>query len=110
MFNIAVGLTPFIFLGLPETPKFSEAYSNGNLMHYLGAAFGAIMAGLIADRIGRKQPIMFGMVLLAISFGLLGLATSAETLFLYLSVSGFAWGFLIVVYLACTWRHISYWC
>ena len=38
--------------------------------------------------------------MLGVSFGILGLATSPLSLFVYLTISGFAWGFLIVVYLA----------
>lgn len=98
MFNIAVGLTTFIFLGLPA--EYDAAYSSGNLMHYLGAGIGAIIAGFVADRFGRKQPIIVGMVMLGVSFGLLGLFTTPISLFTYLTISGFAWGFLIVVYLA----------
>jgi MFS family permease len=98
MFNIAVGLTSFIFLGL--TQEYNTAYANGNLMHYMGAGIGAVIAGFVADRFGRKQPIIIGLVMLGISFGFLGLATSSLSLFVYLTISGFAWGFLIVVYLA----------
>jgi MFS family permease len=69
-------------------------------MHYMGAGIGAVIAGFVADRFGRKQPIIIGLVMLGISFGFLGLATSSLSLFVYLTISGFAWGFLIVVYLA----------
>ena len=98
MFNIATGLTPFVFSGLSS--QYDYAVTVGNVLHYLGAGVGGIIAGFAADRFGRKQPIVAGMVMLGASFAFLGLATSPDSVLTYLAVSGIAWGFLIVVYLA----------
>jgi MFS family permease len=40
------------------------------------------------------------MVMLGVSFALLGLATSPLSVLVYYTISGIAWGFLMVVYLA----------
>jgi MFS family permease len=100
MFNIASGLTAFMWTGLPPEPGYDWAQTIGNPLHILGAGVFGLMAGFIADRVGRKQPIVIGMVMLGVSFAWLGLAISPLSVLVYLTISGVAWGFLMVVYLS----------
>jgi MFS family permease len=100
MFNIASGLISFVWTGLPKTPEYDWAQAIGGLLHFLGAGVFGFTAGFLADRLGRKQPIIIGMVMLGVSFAFLGLATSPLSVLTYLTISGIAWGFVMVVYLA----------
>ncbi len=99
MFNIAAGLTIFIYAN-PSSKDITDAMALGNELHYLGTGIFAFVAGFLADRFGRKQPIVFGMVILGVSFALLGFGSSPVSVIVSLAVSGIAWGFLIVTYLA----------
>ena len=96
MFNIASGL----YLGIPDSPDYATAISIGNALHYVGAGIFAFLSGIVADRLGRKSVIIFGLVMLGVSFAFLGLATSALSYFVYRLASGIAWGCLMAVYLA----------
>ncbi len=100
MFNMANGLIAFVTLGLYNDPVYAEAVNMGNPIHFLAAGLFALLGGLVADRLGRRQPVVFGLILLGVSFALLGIFTSPITLLFYLVVSGGAWGFLMTVYSA----------
>jgi MFS family permease len=97
MFNIAAGLTIFIYTN--PSAEYADAITLGNALHYLGTGIFAFVAGFVGDRFGRKQPIIFGMVILGSSFALLGFESSPLSVIISLAVSGIAWGFLIVTYL-----------
>jgi MFS family permease len=96
MFNIANGL--YSFVNFPQSDEYLWASTFGNVVHVVGAGLFAFIAGIVADKIGRKQPIMVGLVLLGISYVLLGFAPSWQTLFAYLTLSGVAWGLIMAVY------------
>jgi MFS family permease len=101
MFNIASGLVSFVqnwIYQQPNSTDYDWAFTIGNAIHFLMPVIFALISGVVADRFGRKQPIVFGMIMLGISFVLLGSFTSPLSLFIYLTISGAAWGFLIVVY------------
>lgn len=100
MFNIASGLISFVWTGLPNTLAYEWATTIGNPLHFLGAGVFGFTAGFLADRLGRKQPIIIGMVMLGVSFAFLGLATSPFSVLVYLTISGIAWGFEMVAFLA----------
>jgi MFS family permease len=53
----------------------------------------------MADRIGRKKPVILGLIMLGAAYALVGLLTSPETYFVNMLLSGFAWGIIMVVYL-----------
>lgn len=98
VFNIATGLTLFALTNLPS--NYDSAVTAGSSLHYLGAGIAGLTGGFAADRFGRKQPIILGLVMLGVSFAFLGLATSPLSVIVYYTISGVAWGFLIVIYLA----------
>jgi MFS family permease len=98
MFNIASGLIAFVWLGLPN--EYMTSFYFGSTLHFLGAGIFGFIAGVTADRIGRKQLIVAGMIMLGVSFAFLGVFTSAISVLVYLIMSGIAWGCLIVVYTA----------
>lgn len=100
LFNAANGLVTVVWNQIQLTPDYSWAFEAGTALHYVGVGAFALIAGLTADRIGRKKPIIVALVLLGVGYAFVGLATSPPTLFIHMLISGFAWGFLMVVYLA----------
>ncbi len=102
MFNVANGLVSFVRSGLPlpQSPEWSTANSLGNTLHYVGTGVFALISGIAADRVGRKQPIIIGLIMLGVSYVFLGLATSSSSWLIFLTTSGFAWGLIMVVYIA----------
>lgn len=99
MFSFTGSLIDLVFQGLDEY-YYANAATIGAVLHFLSwAAFGLI-SGIMADRIGRRQPIMIGLVLLGVSFGILGLVTDPFTVIIYYTFSGVAWGFLFTVYIS----------
>ncbi len=100
MFNAASGLVAFAFMGLPQTPDYQWALTIGSPLRFLGTAIFGLASGVVADRFGRKQPIIIGLILLGVGFAFLGLATSPLSVLVYQMFSGIAWGGLMAVYLA----------
>ena len=77
----------------------SEIYL-GELLRYVFIAVFGLAAGLIADRFGRKLPIIFGLATLGIGYLLLGFNISEMSANIYLALSGITWGLFFVVFLA----------
>ena len=100
MFNVASGLAMSMLLVFSQTPGFESAFVIGTPLRYVGTALFGLFAGIVADRIGRKPPIIVALVILGVSFAFLGLSSSSLSVLVYLVVSGIAWGLLMVVYLA----------
>jgi MFS family permease len=95
MFTIASSLA----LGLiPQTDYASELSLGNNLKYVLIAVFG-LAAGVIADRFGRKQPIILGLATLGIGYLLLGFNMSGISVIIYCALSGVTWGLFFVIFL-----------
>jgi len=58
-----------------------------------------VIAGYATYRIGRKKPIVFGLIMLGAAYALVGLLTTTDKYFATLPLSGFAWGIIMVAYL-----------
>jgi MFS family permease len=95
IFNIANGLLSF--------GKLSDQIENikilGTALEFFATIFTALAAGFIADRIGRKQPMMAGLVVLGIGYAFFGLVNSQDSYIVYLIVEGIAWGLIAVIYM-----------
>ncbi len=99
LFNLAAGLLDWSSASLSKSPDIETARNLGVEIGYVFTAFSGVIAGLLADRFGRKQPIVIALVLIGISFALLGFAQIPQTILIYYSVYGIAWGFLFAIYL-----------
>jgi MFS family permease len=95
MFCIAAGIA---FNLIPSTPEYAEAISLGNGLRYAFIAIFGSLSGLVADRFGRRWPIILGLVMLGGSFTLLGIVFNPMSVLIYLMISGIAWGSLFVVF------------
>ena len=99
-FNFAGELVVFIWAGITSDPLIAEAYELGNALRMVAIAFLGPVAGVAADRVGRKTSIIFALVILGVGFAFLGLATSYYSALFYLIISGIAWSMLMVSYFA----------
>lgn len=99
LFCIAAGLVSLLWIAVPETPDYEYANNLANYIRYIGLGLFALLSGLLADRIGRKKPVIIGLIMLGVAYALIGLLTTSTTYFINLLLSGFAWGIIMVVYL-----------
>ena len=84
---------------VPKSEEFQSAVLMGTILRYaLIAVFGLIW-GIVADRVGRKLPIIIGLIALGLGFSMLGYSINTSTVLIYLSISGVAWGAFFTIYL-----------
>jgi len=97
LFNLAAGLLSMS--DISTQLQIATARAIGISISYVFMAFSGVIAGLFADRIGRKQPIVIALVAIGSSFALLGYVQIPGTVMIYYSVYGIAWGILFALYL-----------
>ena len=68
----------------------------------------AVIAGFLADRIGRKKIVLYGFIALGLTFAILSLAPT-YLVFWYIAsaVDGVAWGIFYVMFVFVLWGDIS---
>ena len=98
MFSLAGSLNTLIFDFTHPLPEYQSIDVIAMILHYLAWAICSIIPGIMADRIGRKQPLMLGLILLGVSYAIFGIYTHPATFILYQVISGVAWGFIFTVY------------
>ncbi len=92
MFCVAAGLAWNLLPAEIDT-------SVGTMVRYLFIAVFGFVSGIAADRFGRKKPIIFGLIVLGVSFAMLGFLGMTHTIInVYLAISGIAWGSFFVVF------------
>ena len=97
IFNIANGLTAFV--KLPESLDFQSASAIGATLKFVSASIVALISGVLADRFGRKNPIIIGLSMLGVSYLLLGvLGISPTSWLVIMTTQGIAWGVIAVSY------------
>jgi MFS family permease len=100
IFNLVSGLSNFIIPSLPQTEEYFNAVQIGVILQFLCVAIFSIVSGFMCDRIGRKLPVIIGIVLFGVSFAILAFALNPFTVILQGVIFGFAWGFCMVAYFA----------
>jgi MFS family permease len=96
IFVVASGLAWNLF---SQNEAYLSAVSMGTVFRYAFIAIFGFVWGVVADRVGRKQPIIIGLIILGVSFALLAFTMSEVSVLLYLSASGIAWGAFLTIYL-----------
>jgi MFS family permease len=71
----------------------------GSILFLICAAFLAYVSGVIADYKGRKYSIVIGMLLMGVSYTILGVKLSPIILLTFSVLSGAAWGFILPLYI-----------
>ncbi|TRO49463.1 MFS transporter [Candidatus Bathyarchaeota archaeon] len=76
------------------------------ILRYVFIALFGLVAGVIADRFGRKYIIIIGLIVLGVAFAMLGFSLSNTGViwihrlwYVYLALSGVTWGSFFVVFL-----------
>jgi MFS family permease len=78
-----------------------EVYFARDILRFVFIAIFGLAAGIIADRFGRKLPIIFGLATFGIGFLLLGFnMNDVMSVNIYYSLSGITWGIFFVIFLA----------
>lgn len=98
LFNICSGLVTVIWSTRPDELPWITANANASILRPVGIAVIAVISGFFADKIGRKKPVIVGLILLGISYALVSLEFTPDTFFAQYIISGLAWGILIVMY------------
>jgi MFS family permease len=100
LFFIVIVLTDHIIWPTLETnPQINQILTT-DPWHYVGTAVSGVISGFMADRFGRKIPIVIGLSLLGFSLVLIASVVTPVSVFIHLMAIGIAFGFLMVVYIA----------
>lgn len=89
------------------TCQFSEVVFQVQVLRYLAASFGALIAGVFVDLAGRRVALSIGLVLYGIGAALTGLASTLGVCILSAFASGLSWGVLIVAYTLVVWGDLA---
>jgi hypothetical protein len=85
---------------IPPDIAESDAGSIGGMLRFGCIAVFGFLSGFAADRIGRKYPLIIGLIVLGAGFAILGFfEISGLTVIIYLTASGIAWGSFFAIYL-----------
>lgn len=78
------------------------------LMEFGVGGFAALVAGIIADFVGRKRVIIFGYVMLGVGYAVLGLfSNQILSWYFYIVVDGIAWGIFALVFFITIWGELG---
>jgi len=73
----------------------------------VGAAFGALGGGIIADFFGRRLSLVFSLTLYGIASALIGLVKNYDMFWFVYVANGLNWGILMTLYLLVVWGDLS---
>ena len=96
MFTIASSLARSLIVDVIE---FESAYDLGTNLRWVFIALFGLAAGFIADRFGRKLPIIFGLATFGVGYILLGFSMNEISIIIYYALSGITWGLFFVIFL-----------
>ena len=88
-----------VFYMIPSTPE-NPALQIGSILRFVFIAIFGFVTGIVADRFGRKRPLIIGLVMFYASFALVGFNINTATAMIFYLATGVAWGSLLVVFLS----------
>jgi MFS family permease len=97
MFSVAAGI--FDIVELPDYLQGENISLLSSVFLYLGVILSSLFSGFAADHFGRKRTIMFGSIILGISYTVFSVATDEPSYLLTSIISGVAWGIIFVAYM-----------
>ena len=96
IFTIASSLA----YSLISAANLAEGVYVGDTLKYVFIAVFGLVAGFMADRYGRKQPIILGLAIFGVGYLLLGFGIGELAVNIYSALSGVTWGLFFVIFLA----------
>jgi MFS family permease len=91
IFNIADGILVFV--------KYEADPMLELLFRFIGFSVFAFISGVMVDRVGRKYPLILGLVMLGISYLFVGVAATPLSWVVMIFISSIAWSFFQNAYL-----------
>ena len=95
--SLSNGILIFFDENLPTSPEFANIISAGRYILMIGTSIFGLVSGFLADRSGRKQPLIIGFIILGISYAFVGVSTTPLNLIIMILLSGVGWGFITVI-------------
>jgi MFS family permease len=89
-----------VFYIIPTSPEYDQAVQIGSLLRFGCIAVSGFVTGVVADRFGRKQPLIIGLVMFYTGFTLVAFEMNPTTAMIFYLATGVAWGSLLVVFLS----------
>jgi len=77
------------------------------LLQASGACLGALSSGIMADLLGRKAAVAFGLTIYGIGLAVSGIVKSSIEASLVFTLNGLSWGIFIVLFLLVIWGDLS---
>ena len=87
----------FFDQNLPTSSEFDYINSVSVYILFIGTSIFGLISGFLADRSGRKQPLILGFVALGISYAFVGVSTTPTNLLMMIILSSVGWGFITVI-------------
>jgi MFS family permease len=95
--SISNGILIFFDKSLEASPELNYVNYIGKYILLIGTSISGLLSGFLADRSGRKQPLILGFVALGISYAFVGVSTSIPNLLIMIILSSIGWGFITVI-------------
>ncbi|MEM5868163.1 MAG: MFS transporter [Candidatus Aenigmatarchaeota archaeon] len=98
------------YLGWPINSKIhgENFVSFSVLVSNVIAGVSTVIAGFVADKIGRKRTLLAGFILYGIGYAVLGINPfNVYTWYLYTFIDGVAWGIFFVVFVFTIWGDLA---
>ena len=89
-----------VFYIIPASSDYTQALKVGSMLRFGCIAVFGFITGIVADRFGRKLPLIIGLVMFYTSFTLVGFEMNPTTAMIFYLATGVAWGSLLVVFLS----------
>jgi MFS family permease len=95
--SLSNGILIFFDQSILKIPDLQQISAIGRYMLLIGTSIFGLISGFLADRSGRKQPLILGFIALGISYTLVGISTTPTNLIIMILISGIGWGFITVI-------------
>ena len=105
---LLVSLVNFVESPMLET-LFGDFYITAEFIEFALAAVLALLAGIMADRVGRKRIIIAGFMMLGIGYAVLSFFSGLTfSLYLFTACDGIAWGMFTSVFFITLWGDLAH--
>jgi|APSaa5957512576_1039674.scaffolds.fasta_scaffold25739_1 MFS family permease len=98
IYNICNSLLMFVEQGIPNTDAYVDVFATGPILFFLATCFFGVLSGFLADRSGRKLPLILGFITLGTAYAFVGISVAPSNIMLLYLFQGIAWGFILVCY------------